>query len=190
MLKIFVTNLGKYNEGELVGKWVDLEDYGEWDDFEESAELASIGIGAPRWDGTVYEEWFVTDIDCDIPWVSYEEYPGTELFDEWCGSASLWADLDDGQKDVLYAYDGHDGVSDLSDAEDVLRRYRDGEIVLHEGCDKEDVVMQWYDQGVIFGGLDDDTREEMRGFIKWEYVVDEYGQELSETGSDVLEVRW
>ena len=24
MLKIYITNLGKYNEGELVGKWVEL----------------------------------------------------------------------------------------------------------------------------------------------------------------------
>lgn len=36
--RVFITNLGKYNEGELVGKWLDLP----CDDLEE--ELASIGV--------------------------------------------------------------------------------------------------------------------------------------------------
>ena len=38
----FITNLGKYNEGELVGKWVEFPI--DEDDFEE--ELAEIGIGS------------------------------------------------------------------------------------------------------------------------------------------------
>ncbi len=51
--RVFITNLGKYNEGELVGKWLDLPcaDIG--------AELAEIGV-AP---GTQYEEYFITDYE-------------------------------------------------------------------------------------------------------------------------------
>lgn len=54
--KIFLTNLGKYNEGHLVGKWIDLP----CDDLE--AELESIGVV----EGTNYEEYFITDYENDI----------------------------------------------------------------------------------------------------------------------------
>lgn len=54
--KVFITNLGKYNEGELVGKWLDLP----CADIE--AELAEIGV-AP---GTQYEEYFITDCENEV----------------------------------------------------------------------------------------------------------------------------
>ncbi len=55
----YITNLGKYNEGELVGEWVK---------FPTTAEVITdvfkrIGIGAERDDGGVYEEWFISDYD-------------------------------------------------------------------------------------------------------------------------------
>lgn len=49
--QVFITNLSKYNEGELVGKWLDLP----CDNLE--AELASIGVI----EGSSYEEYFITD---------------------------------------------------------------------------------------------------------------------------------
>lgn len=62
MLKIYLTNLGKYNEGYLVGKWVELP----CDDLE--AEMEAIGVGkAP------YEEYFITDYESDFG-VSIGEY--------------------------------------------------------------------------------------------------------------------
>lgn len=51
-IRIFLTNLGKYNEGELVGKWIDLP---VDDDFESAFE--AIGINDR------YEEWFITDYE-------------------------------------------------------------------------------------------------------------------------------
>lgn len=56
MFKIFLTNLGKYNEGELLGKWVELP----CDNLEE--ELQEIGVAS----GTMYEEYFITDYENDI----------------------------------------------------------------------------------------------------------------------------
>lgn len=35
LVRVFLTNLGKYNEGELVGKWVDIDENSTMDDFEE-----------------------------------------------------------------------------------------------------------------------------------------------------------
>lgn len=56
-VKAYITNLGKYNEGFLIGDWVTfpitIENYRD--------VMERIGIS--RW----YEEWFITDYDIDIP---------------------------------------------------------------------------------------------------------------------------
>ena len=58
----FVTNLGKYNEGELVGEWVKFPTTPE----EMQAVFQRIGIGETDDFGCVYEEWFITDYDCYV----------------------------------------------------------------------------------------------------------------------------
>lgn len=55
----FITNLGKYNEGELVGEWLPLPASEE----EVSACLKRIGIGSCDDFGQPYEEYFITDYD-------------------------------------------------------------------------------------------------------------------------------
>ena len=62
----FVTNLGKYNEGELVGEWVHFPTTEE----EMKKVFERIGIGSKDEFGQVYEEWFITDYDCSIHGVS------------------------------------------------------------------------------------------------------------------------
>lgn len=48
----FITNLGKYTEGELVGRWIDFPTTkGKLADV-----LSKIGIGSKRNDGSLYEE--------------------------------------------------------------------------------------------------------------------------------------
>ena len=53
-ISIYLTNLGKYNEGELVGEWVELP---VDDNFEQAFQ--DIGINDE------YEEWFITDYETD-----------------------------------------------------------------------------------------------------------------------------
>ena len=61
ILSAFITNLGKYTEGELVGKWVDFPiTNGELQEV-----LQEIGI-----DGIRYEEIFFTDYESDIDGLS------------------------------------------------------------------------------------------------------------------------
>ena len=67
-LQAFVTNLGKYNEGELVGEWVSFPVTPE----EMRAVLDRIGIGHPDAFGVPYEEVFITDYDTDLYGVSGE----------------------------------------------------------------------------------------------------------------------
>ena len=53
----FITNLGKYNEGELVGEWVKFPTTAE----ELKEVFKRIGIGQKDDFGQPYEEWFITD---------------------------------------------------------------------------------------------------------------------------------
>ena len=64
LLNVFITNLGKYNEGELVGEWLKLPCTEE----ELQASLKRIGINKE------YEEYFITDYesDCGIKIGEYE----------------------------------------------------------------------------------------------------------------------
>ena len=64
MINIFITNLGKYNEGELVGEWVKLPVSEE----ELKAVFERIGINE------VYEEHFITDYETDVDNFEIGEY--------------------------------------------------------------------------------------------------------------------
>lgn len=70
-ISIYLTNLGKYNEGELVGEWVDLP----VSDEELAQVLQRIGISdKPDANGNYYEEYFITDYESDIPGLYIGEY--------------------------------------------------------------------------------------------------------------------
>lgn len=53
----YITNLGKYNEGELVGEWVKFPTTPE----ELQNVFERIGIGSKDEFGCTYEEWFISD---------------------------------------------------------------------------------------------------------------------------------
>lgn len=61
-IRVALTNLGKYNEGELVFEWLDLPAT----DIEIDKAMKAIGIGEKRWDGGVYEEHFISDYEGPI----------------------------------------------------------------------------------------------------------------------------
>ena len=75
-MKAYITNLGKYNEGCLVGKWIDFPI--DEDDF--ASELESIGVK----ENTMYEEWFITDYDCSLfdMYDAFGEYPNIDDINE------------------------------------------------------------------------------------------------------------
>ena len=56
MMNIFITNLGKYNEGELIGEWATLP----ISEKELQELFERIGINEE------YEEYFITDYECDF----------------------------------------------------------------------------------------------------------------------------
>jgi antirestriction protein len=71
MLKGFITNLGKYNEGELIGKWIDFP----ITDEELEEVFKEIGINEE------YEEIFFTDWESDFE-TGFGEYVSIEDVNE------------------------------------------------------------------------------------------------------------
>lgn len=75
----FITNLGKYNEGSLVGEWVKFPTTAE----EMQKLFERIGIGSKDDFGQPYEEWFITDYDCyvDDLYDKLGEYENLDCYD-------------------------------------------------------------------------------------------------------------
>ena len=86
----FITNLGKYNEGALVGEWVKFPTTAE----ELQKVFERIGIGSKDDFGHPYEEWFITDYDCYVDGL-YEMLGEYENLDELNYLASKLEELDD-----------------------------------------------------------------------------------------------
>lgn len=117
MFRIFLTNLGKYNEGELVGEWVDLPCY-ELDDV-----LERIGISPlPDEKGRYYEEYFITDYENDFGIAVGEYMPLSQLNE-------LAEAVDGADPDIMAALVAHE-----TEWQEAVRIYEDGEYLIWEDC--------------------------------------------------------
>lgn len=115
-LEAFVTNLGMYNEGLLVGKWIKLPATEE----ELASALEEIYIGSKNEFGLEYEEWYVTDYSCDLPGVftavydKLGEYPGPARMNaagEICESLNECGSVED-----LLDYCEENGLTESAEA--------------------------------------------------------------------------
>ena len=88
----FITNLGKYNEGELVGEWVKFPTTAE----ELKKVFDRIGIGQKDDFGQPYEEWFITDYDCYVG-ALYDKLGEYENLDELNYLASKLDEMGEGE---------------------------------------------------------------------------------------------
>lgn len=98
----YITNLGKYNEGELKGEWVKFPTT-----YENIQEVFKrIGIGSE------YEEWFITDYDCYVDGLHsiFGEY---ESLDEL---NYLAASIEAMDKDDFARFEVAVGISDYSNS--------------------------------------------------------------------------
>ena len=91
-INVFVTNLGKYNEGDLVGKWLSLP----FTDDELKECFNEIGL-----DGENYEEYFITDFESTLAHVwSISEYDNLNTLNEIVMDLEM---LKDYQIDIIKA---------------------------------------------------------------------------------------
>ena len=126
----YITNLGKYNEGELVGEWVKFPTT-----YEEMQKVFErIGIGKEDEFGNVYEEWFITDYDCYVDGL-HDILGEYESLDELNYLANSIEAMD---KNDFARFETAIGVSDYSNSVKDL-------INLTENLDKYDIYPDVHD---------------------------------------------
>lgn len=128
----FVTNLGKYNEGHLAGEWVKFPATRERMD----EVMAKIGIGQKRPDGSVYEEVFITDYDCNISSLTkyLHEYSNINELNYLAEKIDEIDDFDRNKFNaVIESGEGIKSIADIINLTDNLDNYN----LINAGSDEE-----------------------------------------------------
>ena len=171
MLKIALTNLGKYNEGELVFCWLDLPcTFAEYVDA-----LEKIGI-----DGVNYEEVFISDYDTDIEYLAEKlsEYSDIELLNWLAGRIENLAEYEVKNLEALLEYGEHtDGILELLDLCDEASSGESSCIISHVH-DDEDLGRYWIEESGCY------NIEEMLGRLASYFDFESFGRDvrLEESG--------
>lgn len=157
-INVWVGNLGKYNEGELVGEWFGLPCF----DFEEEwGELMQrIGIGGR------YEEVFCADWECSIPGLKYSEYPDYEELDR---IAAEWDDMPDYEQaavQVRMTLMGESFDEAVSNS---------GDVSIYYGCSDMTAVAYEY---IDSTGMLDQAPDYLRNYFDYEA----YGRDMAIEG--------
>lgn len=116
MMKIYLTNLGKYNEGQLVGEWVELPVSNE----ELQEVFKRIGINEE------YEEYFITDYECDFYEVG--EYENIDTLNE---IAERIEELDEEESKVVKALMSELGYT----LDEAIEKVNNGDYRIYSDCD-------------------------------------------------------
>lgn len=154
MLRIFLTNLGKYNKGELVGEWINLPC------TEEELEEVKKRIGINE----EHEEWFITDYETNYGF-KVDEYADLEKLN---GMAETLDNLSETEVEIMETLT--DNGYDLDEA---LKKIDD--VIYYGNCeDMEDVAYQYIEES----GLLNNVPEEIARYF--DYAA--YGRDLEIDG--------
>lgn len=159
LFRAFVTNLGAYNAGALIGKWVDFPTYntdGEWDDL-----LHSIGVVHDLTDEdelkeipdnlgyVACEEYFITDYDDDYGICKgFGEY---ERFDDLEDIAEELDDMDESEQSVIIAI-MNDENCDVQKAKDI---YDDGFVLFCDPDSDSSIGYEYAEETGLLSGIPD-----------------------------------
>lgn len=149
IFNIFLTNLGKYNEGHLVGKWVQLP----CEDLD--SELEEIGINEE------YEEWFITDYESPFfEDFKIDEYENIFELNELAEEIS---NFDSCEIDEIIALTETGCFRDIREA---IEAHQSGDCIFY-GCDTlEDLAEELVEEG-CFG----DIPESIRNYIDYAAIA-------------------
>ena len=125
-MKIYLTNLGRYNEGYLVGKWVKLPVCEEVLD----KVLKEIGINE------YYEEYFITDYENDIVGIGdvISEYSSVQALNEL---AQRLEDLSGDEADKLGAVLEYEACRSVSEVLELLDKLDEFDLLTDVTDDEE-----------------------------------------------------
>lgn len=166
----FVTNLGKYNEGEPIGEWITFPiDEEEWAEV-----LERIGVSdKPDENCRYYEEYFFTDWDCDtaiscVNDLGLGEYVSVEYVNE---IAEQIDELDDIEQTVLEAM-----LDNGFDFDESMKIISVGDYNWYDDCNSmEDVAYQIVEESGMLDGVSD--------VMKRYFDYEAYGRDLEIEGT-------
>lgn len=148
MLNIYIANLGKYNEGELVGKWIELPCFEE--DLQELfvnikvAHYDENGEFVPSYteDGIIYDEVAIHDFETDLDGLSISEFADIDELNEL---AERLESLQDYEVETIQALIEAEGC-DISEA---LERLEKGDLCLYNVSDLAELAEHFFDEGMF-----------------------------------------
>ncbi len=170
----FITNLGKYNEGELIGEWVKFPTTPE----ELQNVFERIGIGAKDDFGNTYEEWFISDYDCYVDGL-YEKLGEYANLDELNYLASKLDELNANEyyhfQAAMEISDYTGSIKDLINLMDNLDKYD-----IYLGVENDEDLGRYYIEEL--GAME--VPEHLKSYIDYEaygrdIALDEVGQYTS-----------
>ena len=151
MLKIFISNLRKYNEGQIIGEWVSLP----CEDIKEVLEKIS---------NSDNDELFISDYETDISGLKVSEY------DNILELNTIAEEIDNLSEDELIAFQAY-LEQYANNIEQALEEVRQGNYRIYYNCDNmEDVAYQ----AVNESGLLDGVPEQVKMYFDYEA----YGRDM------------
>lgn len=128
MLRIYLTNLGKYNEGELLGEWVELPvSQDELVKVFDRIQICHDNVDYSDECGNPYEEYFITDYETDIEGVEVGEYSNLDELNEL---AEQLDELDEDANKAIQAM-----LLDGYKFDEALEKANNGDYTIYSGCD-------------------------------------------------------
>lgn len=162
MIELCLTNLGKYNEGELVYTRLVLPATTE----EICAAYDEIGVA----DGTMYEESFISDYVTDINGLSISEYASLDDLNE------LAEELENFDEYELEAFGAMLEYGYATD--EALKKVQGGDYMYYSGCcSMAEVAEQYADETGLLSNIPDDLR--------YYFDFEAYGRDMKINGSFV-----
>ena len=162
----YITNLGKYNEGELVGEWVKLPADQETLD----AVFKRIGIGSTDEFGQPYEEWFISDYDCYVENL-YELLGEYESLDNLNRLAEDLEDMNDEEYQKFCAVLELESIPDLDYVIEIAENL--DRWTLYAGVDDDYSLGYYYIHDACM--VDIDSMGELKDYIDYE----RYGRDIA-----------
>ncbi len=132
MIGVYLTNLGKYNEGCLIGSFTN------WPINEDDLQgvLKAIGI-----DGVKYEEYFITDVESDISGISkvIKEYTSIKTLNELAETLDSLGSNDTDKLMAILETESYSTIAELIDIIDNLDEW-----YLYVGVNNEQDLGYYY----------------------------------------------
>ena len=184
-MKVWIGNLGKYNEGELVGDWLELPVHkDELDKFlreRVGLQLTQKEVDeALARDGVCYEEYMINDWECELNCVEYHEYTHLDELNKLASFIKMANDID-----KINAYCNYQNISDIDEVCNVIAQEDDIYISSPDyqaNLSDEELVGYWYIDEV-YDGIENYIKqcsysEDDRVSLENYFDVESFGRDL------------